>query len=108
SKSNKRHLSEVEPRLATRIFTTQNPKSERRSPKEIRIWKCRFAAMVFADSVFGFPSDSRDSSFGFFYCNHFPKVGNPSCGRGITCTLTTWPTWADAAAPASVAAFTAA
>src|SRR6202142_3726662 len=34
--------------------------------------------------------------------------GSSSCGRAITCTLFTFPTWAAAAAPTSVAAFTAA
>src|SRR5579863_2145911 len=42
------------------------------------------------------------------YSNHLPSPLNPSCGRGITWTLTTEPTCAAAAAPESVAAFTAA
>src|SRR6266851_3048919 len=42
------------------------------------------------------------------YCSHRPRPARPSCGRGITCTPTTCPTWAAAAAPASVAALTAA
>src|SRR5581483_4888042 len=41
-------------------------------------------------------------------CSQRPSPLSASCGRGITCTLTTCPTWAAAAAPASVAAFTAA
>src|SRR5439155_25677713 len=40
------------------------------------------------------------------HSSHLPSAARPSCGRGMTCTLTTVPTCEAAAAPASVAAFT--